>query len=134
MRGRPGRCCPPLPPLPAVLPACLPPAGPAPARPPGPHAPQPPPPAARGGQRGPPPPGPPPGVSLTGAGFITMLIGGVLVGRALVDKRDALPSCDASFHCSLAGYTLGSEARDFALTATITLPIGLGVAAAGVGL
>ena len=74
------------------------------------------------------------GISLAGLGLLTTLVGGVLAVRAAVSKSDIGSHCDATNHCDLVGYSLGSEAVDFSTTATVLIPAGLGIAAAGAGL
>jgi hypothetical protein len=74
------------------------------------------------------------GISLVGLGLLTTLVGGVLAARAAVSKSDIGAHCDATNHCDLIGYSLGSEAVDFSTTATVLIPTGLGIAAAGAGL
>jgi hypothetical protein len=74
------------------------------------------------------------GVSLGVVGLVGLVLTGVLVGRAVVDKGNIGAHCTAAGQCDLTGYTLGSDARDLALIASVTLGAGLTVAAAGVGL
>jgi hypothetical protein len=74
------------------------------------------------------------GVSLTGIGALALVTSGILGGRALVSKADIGGHCNAAKKCDLIGYTLASEAEDFALTSTIMFVIGVGAAAAGVPL
>jgi hypothetical protein len=74
------------------------------------------------------------GVSLAGLGFLSIVLGSVAGARAIVDKNDIGAHCNRAAQCDLAGYTLGSEAQDFALTSTVFFAIGLAAAGAGVGL
>jgi hypothetical protein len=74
------------------------------------------------------------GVSLTGLGLLTAVVGGVVAARAAVSKRDIGSHCNAAGYCDLVGYSLASEAVDFSATATALIPTGLAIAAAGAGL
>lgn len=74
------------------------------------------------------------GISLTAVGGIALVLSAVLGVRSLVSKNDIGAHCDAAGTCDLTGYTFGSQARDFALTSTITFTGGILAASAGVGL
>jgi hypothetical protein len=74
------------------------------------------------------------GVSLSGLGLLGIVLGSVLGARAIVDKNDIGAHCNRAALCDLAGYTLGSEAQDFALISTASFVVGLAAAGAGVGL
>ncbi len=72
------------------------------------------------------------GISLAGFGVLFTVLGGVLGVRAIVDKSQIGAHCDAAARCDLVGYTLGSEAQDFAELSTVGLVIGLPAVVAGV--
>jgi hypothetical protein len=73
------------------------------------------------------------GIAVGGIGLISVIAGSVLGVRALVDKNQIGAHCNRAFKCDLTGYTLGSEAHDFALISTVTFSFGLPALAAGVG-
>jgi hypothetical protein len=73
------------------------------------------------------------GIALAGIGGISLILGGVMGARALVSRNDVGSHC-ASGVCDLTGYTLYSQARDFALISTAVLIGGAVVAAGGVAL
>jgi hypothetical protein len=54
------------------------------------------------------------GVSLTGIGLLSVVVGSVLGARALVSRNEIGSHCNKVAVCDLTGYTLGSEAQDFA--------------------
>jgi hypothetical protein len=74
------------------------------------------------------------GVSLTGVGVLTLITGAVLGVRAIVDKNAVGSHCNRLAQCDLNGYTIGSEAQDFALVSTAMFAVSLTSAAVGVGL
>ncbi len=74
------------------------------------------------------------GVSLTGIGALSLITSGVLLGRAVVDKSEIGSHCNAAKKCDLIGYTLASEAEDFALTSTVMFVVGIAATAVGVPL
>jgi hypothetical protein len=69
------------------------------------------------------------GVALTSAGGLMLVLGSVLGLRAIVSKNQIGSHCDATGRCDLNGYSLGSEATDFALISTVSFV----VAAVGLG-
>ena len=74
------------------------------------------------------------GITLGGVGALFVVLGGVLGVRAIVDKSAIGAHCDGAARCDLVGYTLGSEAQDFAALSTVSFAIGLPALAAGVAL
>jgi hypothetical protein len=74
------------------------------------------------------------GVSLTGIGVLTLITGGVLGVRAIVDQKAVGSHCNRLAQCDLNGYTIGSEAQDFALISTAMFAIGLTSSAVGIPL
>jgi hypothetical protein len=74
------------------------------------------------------------GISLTGLGALTMVLGGVLGARALVSKNDIGAHCSTAGKCDLVGYTYLAEAQDFSSTSTACFILGPLAAAVGVGL
>lgn len=69
-----------------------------------------------------------------GLGFLGIFAGSVVGVRAIVDKNEIGTHCNRAYQCDLTGYTLGSEATDFALVSTAGFALGLASAAAGIGL
>jgi hypothetical protein len=72
------------------------------------------------------------GIALAGVGLVFVVLGSVLGARAIVDKNAIGSHCDAAARCDLAGYSLGSEAQDFAALATVGFGFGLPALVGGV--
>jgi hypothetical protein len=65
-------------------------------------------------------------------GLLSVVVGSVLGVRAIVDQNQIGSHCNKAAFCDLTGYTLGSEAQDFAyvsnasfITAAVALGAGL---------
>ena len=74
------------------------------------------------------------GIAVGGFGLVMFALGSVLGVRAIVDKDQIGSHCNAALHCDLIGYTLASEAQDFAQISTAGLAMGVPALAAGIAL
>lgn len=72
------------------------------------------------------------GLTLGGAGLLSLAMGSVYGVRTFIEKGAAGHHCDSKGRCDLTGYTAQTDAHDSATLSTISVAVGLTLATAGV--
>jgi hypothetical protein len=74
------------------------------------------------------------GISLTGFGLLSAVLGSVLGLRAIVDKSRIGSQCNKAGYCNLPGYTIASETQDFTYGSNASFVVAAAALGAGIPL